>query len=461
MNIGEKISDHILGPNREFFLQNFNQALNGEHISAKNEYINPDGNIMWLEVSFKPVKNNNGAIVAIAHGLKDITEKVIAEQKLRSREAELRAIFENTVQGYCMLDPIAKVLLFNKKAGSIWNKVNGSVLKEGDSLFEMLPEPRLEKFRSIFDKVIKGEILEFEMEHNLANGEKIWIEYTFNPVTTPDGSIIGVCEGIRDITARITDQQTLMQYANELTKANYGQANAIANLKKTNTELDRFIYCASHEMRGPLTSIMGLINMGDSEVPEEYKIYFEMMKNRVDALDELILDIISHSRNARLPKQIQEIDLTKTIKNIINGYQYTIPSNLNFELDINNNKPFWSDQGKIKMIINALLSNAIKYSDCTKEKPKVIITVNIYNEYANIKIFDNGIGINNAYKDKIFNMFYRATEVSTGSGLGLYILKEAVEILEGSIKVESELGKGSCFTVLIPNMKPKSDYQVA
>jgi signal transduction histidine kinase len=116
---------------------------------------------------------------------------------------------------------------------------------------------------------------------------------------------------------------------------------------------------------------------------------------------------------------------------------------------------FYSDKERVQMILNALISNAIKYYDETKQEPSINIDINVNTKKASMKVTDNGIGINDDNRKKIFNMFYRGTEVSSGTGLGLYIVKEAVAVLGGDIDVNSEPGKGSSFLITLPNKIPE------
>ena len=124
------------------------------------------------------------------------------------------------------------------------------------------------------------------------------------------------------------------------------------------------------------------------------------------------------------------------------------------EITINEESPLYSDKYRISVIFNNLISNAIKYYDPAKQNPSLNITVEATKENARFEFRDNGIGIDKEFQNKIFNMFFRATQLSEGAGLGLYIVQEAVEKLKGTVTINSEIRKGTTFIIDIPNSPP-------
>ena len=121
------------------------------------------------------------------------------------------------------------------------------------------------------------------------------------------------------------------------------------------------------------------------------------------------------------------------------------------EVSIQEHYPFYSDPYRLSVILNNLISNAIKYHDPVKDTPMIRITGEIQKNNVTLSFEDNGIGIEERYQPKVFEMFFRATEKNKGAGLGLYIVKEAVDKLKGEVKIESVIGKGTCFRITIPN----------
>jgi signal transduction histidine kinase len=225
-------------------------------------------------------------------------------------------------------------------------------------------------------------------------------------------------------------------------------------LTKVNKELDTFVYSVSHDIRSPLMSVLGLVDIiqNESDKVENKAPLFDMMRNSIHKLDDTLLEIIDYSKNARGEIEISNIDVKSLFQECYDHLKYMDgAAAITREIEVNNGQPFFSDNHRLKIIFNNLISNAIKYRD---EKKESIIRVNVEVNDAFALIFfqDNGIGINDRSLTKIFDMFYRATDHCEGSGLGLYIVKEAVEKLGGKISVESAEGKGSIFIIELPNL---------
>jgi signal transduction histidine kinase/ligand-binding sensor domain-containing protein len=225
-----------------------------------------------------------------------------------------------------------------------------------------------------------------------------------------------------------------------------------AELRKLNSELDRFVYSTSHDLRAPLSSILGLINLSRMEQGNR-ELYLSMIEKSIHKLDEFIKEIIDYSRNARLEVHATEINFEEMVNSIVEDLVFmestiTIKKNIH----ITGNVPFNSDKTRVKIILSNLISNAIKYCDTTKAEPRVNINITHNSQQADIVISDNGIGIPPDQHADIFKMFYRGSELSKGSGLGLYIVKETIEKLGGTITVESEVGRGTSFEVKIPQL---------
>ncbi len=228
-------------------------------------------------------------------------------------------------------------------------------------------------------------------------------------------------------------------------------------LIKINQELDSFVYSVSHNLRAPLMSLLGLVQISsfDSHQRDEvYDQYFNMMRSSITKLDETIKEILEYSRNARNEVTIAEIDFAAMLTDCIEKLKYLEGfDQIDIKVDIQgNHHHFYSDPHRLSVILGNLLSNAIKYGDPKKPKSWINITVCVTNHAVDFIFRDNGIGIEEALLAKIFKMFYRGTERSSGAGLGLYIVKETLQKLDGSIEVKSEVDEGSTFKLSIPNL---------
>ena len=227
-------------------------------------------------------------------------------------------------------------------------------------------------------------------------------------------------------------------------------------LQKINAELDRFVYSVSHDLRAPLASSLGLIELSKGEKSIDKILYYNLLKERsLKRLDDYVTSLIDFSRNYRVGVLKEEIEFKLLLEHCIElNKPYGEESNrVHISIEIDQQSPFWGDSLRIRIVLNNLLSNALKYYDEDKERSALMINVISDQKHALIKFIDNGIGIDSSLINNVFDMFYRASERPKGSGLGLYITKEVIGKLNGTIVLESVLGKGTSFTVDIPNQK--------
>ncbi len=223
-------------------------------------------------------------------------------------------------------------------------------------------------------------------------------------------------------------------------------------LTKLNAELDRFVYSVSHDLRSPLASISGLVNIGQhAENLDEAKKYFNMIGDRINAQDFFIREIIDFYRNSRTETAVENFSLRKHVDEIISEQAMNLGS-INCRVEIPAEMQVQSDKIRLKSVLSNLIGNAIKYHDIAKAEKYIKVSAERQNGHWIIAVEDNGQGIGAEHLPKLFNMFYRASADSKGSGLGLFIARETVDKLGGKIHVDSTLGKGSkfWFTVAAP-----------
>ena len=222
-------------------------------------------------------------------------------------------------------------------------------------------------------------------------------------------------------------------------------------LEKTNQELDHFVYSVSHDLRAPLTSILGLTNIYKltQAQPERDKI-IDMISNRAKMLDAFIGEVLDYSRNSRLEPEIKSLVVSELIEEVMAGMQH-MPGVEQVTVDIQCRPGFtvYSDRKRLKVVLNNLVSNAIHYRDSSKQSR---LTIKCYAAHESwvINISDNGIGIQSEHINRIFDMFYKANDRVHGSGLGLYIVRETLHRLGGQITVTSEYTVGTTFTIILP-----------
>ena len=223
-------------------------------------------------------------------------------------------------------------------------------------------------------------------------------------------------------------------------------------LMKANTELDRFVYSASHDLRAPLTSMLGLIMIAQkTNDPQEVAEILGRLKTQVHQLDVFIHEIIDISRNARLDIDKKKVPVLKLVQEVAEQLQYLKTEATELQLNVDPQLIVLTDVARLKVIVSNLLGNALKYVDPAKGKQQVVLEAYCTHNTFVVNVTDNGLGIDPQYHEKIFSMFFRAHEESQGSGLGLYIVREAVEKLGGQIVLHSAPGQGSSFTVTMPH----------
>jgi signal transduction histidine kinase len=230
-------------------------------------------------------------------------------------------------------------------------------------------------------------------------------------------------------------------------------------LVKINKELDSFVYSVSHNLRAPLMSVLGLINLVQVENKKadpdpELNGYFAMMQQSIHKLDDTLKEILDYSRNARSQMNIEKVDFQRMVEDSFERMKYMDGSDqISKTISIDSKGQLFTDPYRLSVIINNLVSNAIKYRDVNKSQSTISIDAKVTDAKLSVVFRDNGIGISEDYINKIFDMFFRATDRSEGAGLGLYIVKETVDKLHGDIFVESVIGEGTTFRIDIPNMK--------
>jgi signal transduction histidine kinase len=227
-------------------------------------------------------------------------------------------------------------------------------------------------------------------------------------------------------------------------------------LTKANLLISQFINSCSHSMRGPLKSITGLLsllNKENSECIRETSLVLHLIEDSVEKMETMLtqLEYFLENSNRRLEHQ-RLVNCEKTLNLILRKYEHEIKAaRLTLNVTIDNSVPIYTDIPRLRLIIEHLLQNSIQYCDESAEKPELHICIKASSQNFSIVFTDNGIGIDPIHHLKVFELFYRASEKSSGSGMGLYIVKEIIDKMGGEISVGGHPGFGSIFTITIPN----------
>ncbi len=223
-------------------------------------------------------------------------------------------------------------------------------------------------------------------------------------------------------------------------------------LQKTNSELDRFVYSISHDLRSPLLSIKGILHLipVKEKTSEGTNKFLKLAEKSVNRLDQTVQEILDYSRNSRLDLKITEFSLVQLIEGIFSDLRFSSEEPVDFTMEISGSTNIKSDKYRLDTLLKNVIGNAFKYRNRDIKNPWVKVIVKNEKNACKINISDNGIGITDKSINKIFDMFYRGSSAVAGTGLGLYICKEIILRMGGSIDVTSIPGTGSSFTINLP-----------
>ncbi|MEX1240604.1 MAG: MASE1 domain-containing protein [Cyclobacteriaceae bacterium] len=229
-------------------------------------------------------------------------------------------------------------------------------------------------------------------------------------------------------------------------------------LSKRNTELDNFVYSVSHDLRAPIASVLGLINLAKKDRDLAMKdTYLEMINSSALQQDHFIKEILDQSRNSRLEVKREEILFEPIIDETFSQLSFAATTGRAVEkiISVKQTQPFYCDRWRLKVILNNIISNAIRYRN--GRDPVIKVNVDVTEKGAELCIEDNGKGIAKEHLQHVCRMFYRATDDGAGSGLGLYIVKEAIDKLNGSINIDSVEGQGTSVQLMIPEVSAQAN----
>jgi signal transduction histidine kinase len=222
--------------------------------------------------------------------------------------------------------------------------------------------------------------------------------------------------------------------------------------QKTKAELEFLIYSISHDLRSPILSVKGLMMLirDFEKLNPEQQSYLMMAEGSVDRLDQTIFDMLDFADNAKIELKSESFDIREMVQEIFDDLKFLAKVPIDFQIEIEGSDEVYADRKRVKTIIKNLVSNAVKY--CRKDASDTFVKFSLRQDEYKIEfeISDNGMGIPSEQQEKIFEMFYRYATDTNGSGLGLFIVKEVLGKIGGTIELESQENKGSVFRIFIP-----------
>lgn len=393
-----------------------------------------NGSYGWFIIKGKTLLEANGIIAGALMMHTEITEQKKAQQHAKEKEKEYHTLLETMHEGLVYVDNASHLKYANKR----FCEMTGFAMEEllDKPVFEELLSGQSTKTISAIKNSLRnpsGSNAEIELKKK--SGEKLYCRINATPIYNESNEPIGSLGTLSDITEeKITKEK----------------------LHFTSKELNRFIYKTSHDLKGPIASIIGLTNVAKYDVNEPASLrYFDMIHTSAATLDDMLTNLLHVVRIKDEQVIPASISIRLLVGQLIAKFKMTDESGeIKFSSDLNCKEHFCSDIRLLTPILNNLIDNGVKFRRRDYIDPAIHIKIYDYQNGIRIEIEDNGIGIRNDYMKQLFYMFSRGNADVKGAGLGLYLVKNAVEKLRGTIETESQEGIKTKFSIYIPEMIP-------
>jgi PAS domain S-box-containing protein len=405
---------------------------NEDVVGSEMRTIAKNGEIRWERIFAHPVwDEKENRLVGIVGAVQDITPQKVAEQKLRESLLQQTAILNNIPDAAWLKDKDGRYIAFNEQ---FIKMVNLNVIEiVGKTDFEISAPHLTEFYRKTDLQVMESKkriIIEEEMTDK--KGKVFWVETAKTPIFNAAGEVVGTTGISHDITNR---KQAALE--------------RIKELETKNTELERFTYTVSHDLKSPLVTITGFLNYLEKSARagdfERFKKDIERIQQAVDKMQTLLRDLLELSRVGRIMNEPVEMSFSEIVHDALAIVEGNINAqNTKIEF-IDNHYKIFGDKIRLVEVFQNLIENAGKFMGT---QPNPIIRIGLFenaNQTTTFFVQDNGIGIDPKFTDRIFGLFNKLDTNTSGSGIGLTIVKRIVEVHGGRIWVESEIGKGSTF----------------
>ncbi|MTI40705.1 PAS domain-containing sensor histidine kinase [Fulvivirga lutimaris] len=428
----------------------------GSITNMEVEFRKKDNSTFWGLITSTKLETPDGHTY-FDGAIRDITQQKIAEEKLRHSEEFLSSINRNIKEGLYRSSIDTGMIYVNSAFAEMFGYSSPKEVLETDikELYRHLNTRR----NIIKELTEKKSIRNKEVEFKRKNGETFWGLMSSYLIVDSQGN--EYFDGaVRNINELKIAEQKLVELNETLTQQNKALAEreeelnkAMKELSDRNFELDQLVYKTSHDLRSPLSSILGLVNVAkmDTETTDKSE-YIEQIGFSIHRLDDFVRSMLNYAKASRVDVTLEEIDIKEIIDSCLKDLAFLETYNkVKTNISIKGNSSIKTDKLKLKIILSNIISNAFKYMDDSKPEPYLNIDIITSTKELKITISDNGIGIEEEHLPKIFDMFYRATELSQGSGLGMYIVKQSVDKLEGTVTISSKFKEGTTFNISLPN----------
>ncbi len=461
--------EHIHPEDREWVVKDIHSVIEtGKvHWSKEYRYLTGDGGFKIVFDRGFVLHDASGKPVRMIGSMQDITERKQAEQTIKESEHLFRT-FANNIQNLAWIaQPDGWIYWYNQR----WYEYTGTTLEEMQGWgWQQVHHPaHKERVLAFVQKAWgKGETWELTFPLKGADGRYRWFLTRAYAVKDATGKVerwIGTNTDIDDqkmaeqqlhaLTQELAASNEELAAASEEIQANLEELSAKNKaLSAINADMDNFIYTASHDLKAPISNIEGLLQMLHRNLPEDItnaaqmQKLFKLMSSSTERFKKTIIDL---TQVAKVEKELDEpiglVNIAEVIEEVLLDLEFILQaSQASIEKNLHPCPLVTFSAKNMKSIVYNLVSNAIKYRHANR-KPKVKISCKQERDFVELTVADNGLGIQKADQDKIFAMFKRLHSHVEGTGIGLYIVKKMVDSAGGRIQVESEIGKGSTFSL--------------
>jgi len=385
-----------------------------------------------------PVKDYKSKIKGLYTVLKDITEIKQKENKLQELSRQLNSIIEYGIQNTVLLDIQGRVIFADTRTRERIARQTGKELQNGDYFGNYLTGQVGETFQQYFQSAINGLVVRQELQIQGSNQNTIWLDVSYSPVFDErKKNVVGVVMAELNITARKTAESKLIE-TNE-------------QLVKHNTQLNHYSYVVSHNLRAPVATLLGLVKIFEMQGNQMDDILFGYFKDTTIFLDNTVGELNQMLTNTNSFERLKKIVELKPFMKAILASQSIAIENSKAQIDCEYQiECFHTVKTIFQSILENLISNAIKYR---KKDSQLIIHIKFYQKdnRIGVDVSDNGLGIDLTKHGKdVFRIYKRFHTYTEGEGIGLYLVKTQVEMLGGTIWVESLPDVGTTFKLDFP-----------
>ncbi len=408
-----------------------------------------DGSRIDISLSISPIKDESGTIVGASKIARDITLQKRAEELQR----RFAAIVESSDDAIISKDLNGVIQSWNRGAEQIFGYLASEAI--GKPVTILIPEGRLNEEPQILARVRRGDKIDhYETVRQRKDGTMIDISLTVSPIRDSAGNVIGASKIAREITDRKKAETELRKAHDELEERVKART---ASLNQALAQMQEFSYTVSHDLRGPVRAMRGyataVLEDCGKQLDKQGQEYLNRILRGSDRMDQLIRDVLIYSRLAQAEIETEVVDLGELVQDVIDQD----PDLAAPKAEIIVKKPLAPVVGhpsSLAQAISNLLNNARKFV-APGRTPQIEIWTETRLDKVRLWIRDNGIGIKPTFQSRLFGLFERlhVDETYEGTGIGLAIVRKAIEKMGGVVGMESDGKNGSSFWIELPNPK--------